>query len=266
MSMNDWKRNQWKNGTFEQAVSLGNVDGYFAGFFLGVNPDVDNTAEEQLVRWGQYTFQDPNTPVPYYISSTSASDVGLVYVMLLLDGDYNEHTVVSFTNGTTAQQVVAPDGTTEFIRGQILFNVSPDGSESVGDVFVGTEASPSGGEPADVNKVLGAYAEEQQSSQAIHTIPAGEEGLIEALVVTTNRNTQGGSADIYLNTSTDGQPRRRRAETGVQTAGSSIIDYNFKYPVRIPEKTDVWLSGTVTNNNTSLAGGFQLLRVEIDRI
>ena len=262
MGSGDWIKNTMKYGSFEQAVALNKVPGYFSGFFLGVNPVVDTALEEDLVRWGQYTFQDASTPVPFYLSSTNAGDVGLVYVALLLDGDYKEHTVVMQTNGQSGVPIVAPDGTNTFIRGQILFNVTPTGTASLGDVFVGTEAAPTGGEPANANKVLGAYATEQQSSQAVHTTPVNEEGLIEALVITTNRNTTGGSSDIYLNTRTENQPARRRAETGVQVSGSSILDYNFRYPVRIPPKTDIWLSAEVTNNNTSLAGGFQLLRID----
>jgi len=262
MSINDWNRNSKRFGGFEQAVALDRVDGYFSGFFLGVNPDADTATEEDLVRWGEYTLQDDSTGVPFYISSTSASDVGLVYVCFLLDVDYKEHIVVGVTNGTTAVQLVATDGTNEFIRGQLMFNVTSGAVKSIGDVFVGTEAAPSGGEPTNPNKVIGAYSTEQQSSQAVHTVPAGEVGLIEALVITTNRNAVGGSSDIYLNTKIFDQPARRRAETGVQVAGSSIIDYNFKYPINVSSKTDIWLSAEVTSNNTSLAGGFQLLRVK----
>lgn len=266
MAMNDWKKNQTKYGSFEQAVALNQIDGYFSGFFLGINPDVSTGVEEDLVRWGAYTFQDDSTGVPFYISSTDGSDIGLQYVCLLIDENYKEHTVVGVTNGNTGVLLVAPDGTDTFIRGNIMFNVTSGATQSIGNVFVGTEANPVGGEPANANKVLGAYSTEQQSSQAIHTVPAGEEALIEALVITTNRSTQGGSSDIYLNTKIFDQPARRRAETGVQVAGSSIIDYNFKYPIRVPEKTDVWLSGEVTNNNTALAGGFQLLRLDLNKI
>jgi hypothetical protein len=234
-------------------------------FLFGVNLDIDTGVEEDLVPWGVYTFQDPNNPVPFYISSTSISDVGLQYIALLIDRGFKQHTVVGTTDGQNAVQLVAPDGTDTFIRGNVLFNNSEGGVSSIGDVFVGVSDSPAGGEPEDSDKVLGAYSEDQQSLLGLYTIPKGSTGLLTSLVVTTDGNSSG-SSEIFLNTRTDNRPKRRRAEVGVQVSGSSSLDYNFKYPVRFSEKTDIWLSVEASNNNTALSGGFQLLVVEEDKI
>lgn len=248
-------------GNFEQAVALNKVPDYFSIFLFGRNPDIDTGLEENLVPWGVYTFQDKDNPLPMYVSSSNATDVGLTYVAVLLDGNYDEHVCVVTTNGQNPVQIVSPTGETNFIRGQIFFNVTPNGTKSVGDVFVGTESSPVGGVPNDTAKVQAAYALDQQSSSAVYTVPRGKDGLFHGVIVTTNRNSTGGASDVFLNTSENGQPVRRRFQIGVQTSGSSMLSYDLPYPVRFAEKTDIILTANVTNNNTSLAGGFQMVTV-----
>ena len=271
MSLNDKIYRDLQAGSFEQSVPLGGSPGWFSIYAFGTNPDVDTgVGEENLLKWGVYTFQ--TSASNFYISSTDAGDVGLTYVAILLDEDFRSVTVTGVTNGQNGVQIVGPGGETLFRRGQILFNVTPGGTRSVGNVFIGTEASPVGGEPADANKVLGAYTEDQQSNQAVYTIPRGRVGLLQGFAITTNRNTVGGSSDVYFNTAgnilTDGtispQAARRRAELGVQIAGNSAFLYNLPYPVALSEGADVFLSAEVTSNNTRLAGGFQVVTREID--
>lgn len=261
MALNDLISRNGVHGDFENAVALGQVRGHTSLFLFGRNDDIDNTAEEPFVAWGNYTFQA--TAQPFYVSSTNAADVGLVYVMLALDEDWNQHTCVVVTNGQNAVQVIGPNGETNFIRGNIMFNATPAGTASLGDVYLGTESAPAGGEPADPNKVLLAGSAEQQSNQAVFSVPRNNTALLKAIVVTTNRNSQGGSSDIYLNTRAVGRgPWRRRTEAGVQVAGTSVINYNLAYPVNLGAQTDITLSAAVSSNNTALAGGFQLLLVD----
>lgn len=255
-------------GDFKQATAIGSIKDFFSFYAFGMNPDLDAGPEENLVAWGTYTF--PTVAVPFYLSSTDVLDTGLTYVALLLDEDLNEVTVFGVTNGQSGVQLIGPNGETNFLRGQILFNNSPDGSFSMGDVYVGTEASPTGGEPADVNKVLCAGQLDQQTNQAIYTVPRGKTGLVQAFAVTTNRNTTAGSTDVYFNTKNNilpdgtfgGGPRRRRAELGLQTSGNSAFLYNLPFPVRVGEGSDIFLSAIASANNTRLAGGFQVFTVD----
>lgn len=261
MALNDLINRNNLHGNFENAVALGQVRGHTSLFLFGRNDDIDAGLEEPFVAWGSYTFQ--TTAQPFYISSTNAADVGLVYVVLALDAEWKQHTCIAVTNGQGGSQLIGPNGETNFIRGNIMFNVTPSGQASLGDVYLGTEVAPVGGEPADANKVLLAGAAEQQSNQAVFSVPSGQTALLKALVVTTNRNSQGGNSDIYLNTRiVGGGPWRRRTEAGVQVAGTSVIDYNLPFPVNLGQGTDIMLSASVSSNNTSLAGGFQLLLVE----
>lgn len=260
MSINDLEYRHREFGTFEQGVAFGEFPNYQSLFLFGRNPDVDTGAGmEDLVEWGTYTFQP--TAGPMYLTSTSASDVGLVYVVLALDENLLPVTCVVVSNGISGTQLVGPNGETSFLRANIMFNVSPSGTASVGDMYLGTEASPVGGVPADANKVLLAGAEEQQSNQAVFTVPATQRGLLTGIVLTTNRGSSGGNSDIFLRTRTiGGGPFRRRTEAGVQVSGSSIIQYNLPYPVYLGlPATDIVLSAETSANNTSLAGGFQLL-------
>ena len=248
-------------GNFENSVALGQAEGYQSLFLFGRNDDIDSSAEEEFVAWGDYTFQ--STAAPFYVSSTNASDVGLVYVVLALDDNWEQHICTVVTNGQNGVQLVAPTGETNFIRANIMFNSTPSETASLGDIYLGTEASPVGGEPADPNKVLLAGVNEQQSNQAVFSVPSTHTALLKSVVVTTNRNSQGGNSDIYLNTRQVGVGSwRRRTEAGVQVSGSSVIDYNLPFPVNLASKTDIKLSASVSSNNTALAGGFQLLLVD----
>lgn len=266
MNVNDLKFRNERFGGFRNAVPLGTVKGMQSLFLFGRNPDVDTGGVEDFVAWGVYQFQP--TATEFYVTSTNAADVGLVYVVLALDENLNAVTCVVTTNGLTGSQVIGPNGETQFLRANLMFNVTPTGTASVGDIYLGTEAAPVGGQPADANKVLLASQREQQSNQAVFTVPAGQTALLDALVVTTNRNSQGGNSDILLRTRTipDGQgrggPFRTRTEAGVQVSGTSVIQYNLQFPVNLGSGTDIVLSAEVSSNNTALAGGFQLLLVD----
>ncbi|QDP52407.1 MAG: hypothetical protein Unbinned96contig1001_24 [Prokaryotic dsDNA virus sp.] len=262
MSINDSFYRNERSGSFANAVALGEAEGYQSLFLFGRNPDIDSAQEEHFVAWGTYQFQP--TAGPMYLSSTNSGDVGLVYVVLALDENLLPVTCVGTTNGQGGSQLIGPEGQTDFLRANTMFNVTPAGTASVGDIYLGMESAPVGGIPSDANKVLLAGAEEQQSSQAVFTIPANATGLLSALVITTNRNSNGGNSDVYLNTRNllTGGPSRRRTEAGVQVSGSSIVQYNLEYPVNLGSGTDVSLSAEASVNNTSLAGGFQLLLVD----
>lgn len=250
-----------EHGNFENIVALGAAAGYQSLFLFGRNDDIDATAEEEFVAWGDYTFQ--STAGSFYISSTDAADVGLVYVVLALDSNWEQQICTVVTNGQNGVQLVDGNGNTDFIRANLMFNSTPSGNASLGDIYLGTEASPLGGEPINVNKVLLAGVQEQQSNQAIFSVPSNQTALLKSVVVTTNRNSQGGNSDIYLNTRQVGVgPWRRRTEAGVQVSGSSVIDYNLPFPVNLASGTDIKLSASVSSNNTALAGGFQLLLVD----
>lgn len=267
---NDLVVREHKFGNWQQAVSFGAIPDFFGIYVFGVNPDLDTGAEENLIKWGTYTFQTSATP--FYVTSSNAGDVGLTYIAVVLDEDFNELVIPVTTNGQTPVQIIGPNGETDFTRGQILFNVTPAGTASLGDVYVGTEAAPVGGVPADANIVLFAEAVDQQSNQSIYTVPRGRTGLIQAFAITTNRNSAGGNSDVFLNTKDNilpngtlgGGPKRRRAELGLQVSGSSAFLYNLPLPVRVTEGTDVWLGAVTDNNNTRLAGGFQMLTIRND--
>lgn len=238
---------------YEAAKGNDNVSSIF---LFGRNTDVDAAAEEYITDFwaGSYPFLE--NPEELYISSSSASDTNVVVVMRTLDTDWNVKDVAVQLDGHTKVQV--PGG--PFMRVLIAFNGGA--VDQIGDVYIYRDVPNNLGVPADLTQVLMKVdAVKQQSSAAIYTVPAGFTCYITSLALTVNRNAAGGSADITLNSKAHNGVRRRRADLGLQTAGSSSFNYNFDVPLVIKEKNDIFLSAQVDNNNHDLAGGFQTVIV-----
>lgn len=251
----------------EENLARGKIAGQRDLFLFGRNPSLQSGALEDFIPWGgEYQFQ--TTAGAFYASSTEAADVGIVCVALLLDENWDPATVVFQLDGTNPVQLIAPDGRSSFIRGNICFNIDPQERATQGDVYIGTDSNPSGGVQPVANRVIFFSSDEQQSNMAVHSVQRNATVLVHAIINTINRDSGTSSAtDIYLRTRNRGEgPFRRRTEAGVQTGGSSVIDYNIPIPVdvsgSIKQGTDIVLSAIAGSNNTRVGGGFLIQILE----
>ena len=226
-------------------------------YLFGRNTDVDTGAEEYLTDFWAGSYDFPNTAETFFISSSSPADTSVTIAYRCIDENWNVDDGVITLNGQTSVEV--PGGPK--LRALIAFN---GGSvDLAGDVYIYRATTVTAGVPDDLTQVvMHVDPVRQQSSAALYTVPAGHTAYIVDIAMTVNRNTTGGSADVALNTWAYNGVRRMRADLGLQTAGSSSFTKPFDYPIRITEKTDIFLSANVSSNNHDLAGGFQLLLIK----
>lgn len=245
----------------EENLARGKIEGQRDIFLFGKNPGLLQNQIEDFIPWsGLYVFQE--SPGAFYATSTNAADVGILCVALLLDENWDEATVIFALNGTNPVQLVTADGRSSFIRGNICFNIDPQERSTSGDVYVGTDPNPLSGVQPVPNRVIFFDADDQQSKMALFSVERNATVLIHAIINTTNRNSGTATAtDVYLRTKNRNEgPFRRRTEIGIQTGGTSVIDYNLPLPVDVSgvfrNGTDIVLSAISSANNTSVGGGF----------
>lgn len=249
-------------------LALGRLRGQSDIYAFGSNPNLNANTLEDLILWGGlYQFQ--TVPSELYATSTSALDVGIVCVATLLDENWGNVTVAFVLDGLNPVQLVAPDGRSLFIRGNLCFNSDPAGVATIGDVYVGTDPAPVGGIQSIPNRVSFFSSLEQQSNSAVFSVPRKTHVLLHAIIVTSNRSSgTSSSTDILLRTRNINQgPFRVRTQAGVQTGGTSIFSYNLPIPVDISGRekagTDVVLSCISSANNVAVGGGFLIQMMEI---
>lgn len=245
----------------EENLARGKILGQRDLFIFGKNPSLQTGVLGDFIPWGGlYQFQE--TASEFYASSTDPTDVGIACVALLLDENWDAVTILFQLNGTTPVQLIAPNGGSLFIRGNTCFNVDPLERATQGDVYIGTDPAPVGGIQPVPNRVIFFSSNDQQSNMGVYSVQRNASVLIHAIINTINRDSGTSSAtDIYLRTRNRGEgPFRRRTEAGVQTGGTSVIDYNIPIPVDVSgnsrQGTDIVLSAVASANNTRVGGGF----------
>tara|TARA_R110002096_G_scaffold16230_1_gene55519 strand:+ start:302 stop:1432 length:1131 start_codon:yes stop_codon:yes gene_type:complete len=238
--------------SYDAAIAEGDIQGSSGFFAFGRNNLISSGVEEFVIDFAsQYTFLLAAEPL--YISSSNAADTAVTMIIRILDTNYEQHDIVQTINGQTKTLINLPDA----LRVIFAFNVGS--VASLGDVYVYANSTVTGGIPDDTTKILAkSDIAKQQSNMANYTIPAGKKGLLRAIVITANKSNNNGAADVFLNTKSENGVKRRRAELGLQTSGSSSFSYNFEIPILLSEKTDVFLTVSSTVNDYDVAGGFQI--------
>jgi hypothetical protein len=169
----------------------------------------------------------------------NASDNGKQVVVLGLDNDFNE---VSETFTLSSTATVA--GTVSFRR-----------------VFRAYVTNGSTTNVADVNftkngtDVLRITAGKGQTLMAIYTIPAGKTGYLYKGVATAQASADG-NGNMFVRYW--GQAAFRIGHSFEVSSGGEY-DYEFSFPIRIPEKSDIDVRMTTRSNNGRYTAAFDLL-------
>jgi hypothetical protein len=233
----------------------GVAESYYASHSLmlkfGRNPDVDTGAAEDI--WeggGLYTF-DTTAQSLEIISSdandTSAGTGARTVTVIGLDANYVEKSEVATMNGATA---VALTGTWLRVH---RCSVTTAGT---GEVNAGTLTVRIAGAGA-TRLVVGIG--NGQTLMAIYTIPAGKTGYLYHYYITGNATPTAPSIDASLWTRTSAGVRNLKHQQSLQ-AGQPLT-YNYAAPLKITEKTDVWLRASSSVNNSDVCGGFDIVLV-----
>jgi hypothetical protein len=238
MSYFNWEEN------FKLNVSRGKVRGASMLHKFGAVPEVAQASTGTI--WDKNTTVYPwsafDTAGPITASIVNASDNGKQVLVFGLDADYKE-VQEEFTLSSTS--TVA--GTVSFKR-----------------VFRAFVTNGSVNNVADINftkggtDVLRITAGKAQTLMAIYTVPAGKTGYLYKGVCSAQA-TADATGNMFVRYF--GQQAFRIGHS-FEVSGGSQYDYEFSFPIQIPEKSDIDVRVTVRTNKGRYTAAFDLLLIE----
>jgi hypothetical protein len=238
MSYFNWEEN------FKLNVSRGKIRGASMIHKFGAVPEVANASTGTI--WDKNTTIYPwsafDTAGPITASIVNASDNGKQVLVFGLDADYKE-VQEEFTLSSTS--TVA--GTVSFKR-----------------VFRAFVTNGSVNNVADINftkggtDVLRITAGKAQTLMAIYTVPAGKTGYLYKGVCSAQA-TADATGNMFVRYF--GQQAFRIGHS-FEVSGGSQYDYEFSFPIQIPEKSDIDVRVTVRTNKGRYTAAFDLLLIE----
>jgi hypothetical protein len=186
-----------------------------------------------------YPWSAFDTAGPITASIANASDNGKQVIVLGLDENYEEVEEI-FTLSSTA--TVA--GAISFKRVFRAF-VTNGSDNNVGDINF-----TKGG--TDVLRITAGKA---QTLMAIYTVPAGKTGYLYKGVCSAQIGADA-TGNMFIRYF--GQQAFRIGHS-FEVSGSSKYDYEFSFPIKIPEKSDIDVRVTVRTNKGRYTAAFDLL-------
>ncbi len=205
---------------FELQVSRGQIPGHLALDIYAYNPSFTNVEETVWEGNGIYTY--PPSATQMKLASTDDTDTPTVTIWGL-DADYNfiEETVV-----ITGQTPVST--TQSFLRINFLF-VTQNSPE--GEIYLGTGTFTAG-----VPENLYGYINgDNVSLSSVYTVPAGYTLYLDRGTISVTSDPEA-IINSRLMVRPFGQVFRTAA---VVNSINAFLEFNWQYPIQIPEKTDI---------------------------
>jgi hypothetical protein len=238
MSYFNWEEN------FKLNVARGKVRGASMIHKFGAVPEVAQASTGTV--WDKNTTLYPwsafDTAGVITASIANASDNDKQVLVQGLDANYEEVEEIFILSSTAT---VA--GTVSFKRVFRAF-VTNGSTNNVGDVNF-----TKGG--TDVLRILAGKA---QTLMAIYTVPAGKTGYLYRGVCTAQADADA-TGDMFVRYF--GQQAFRIGHS-FEVSGGSEYDYEFSFPIRIPEKSDIDVRVTVRTNKGRYTAAFDILLLE----
>jgi len=172
----------------------------------------------------------------------NAADNGKVVTVFGLDANYNEVSDI-FTLSSAA----TVSGTTQFIR--VFRAFISTGITNVGNVTFTKSGSD----------VLRITATKGQTLMAIYTVPAGKTGYLYKGVCTAQASADA-TANMFIRYF--GQDAFRIGHSFEVAGVGGLYEYNFSFPIQIPEKSDIDVRITTRTNNGRYTAAFDLLLLD----
>lgn len=241
-------------------VARGLINGHKQMYKFGFNGALAADTEETV--WdGSNTYVYPSSAAVMYVSSSSTADddgsTGATEIKVEgLDENYNEVSETVTMDGRT--QVAT---TTEFLRVHRAFVTAVgSGGTAAGDIYVGTTGATNGVPTGDY------YAKitqgENQTLQAVFTVPAGKTLYIDDASFSTGLSTGNKIVVFRLKKSVDGEDvMRTQLKKNVQE-GTHTEHYSV--PLAFAEKTDIEVTATSDVANAEASATFQGMLIDND--
>ena len=219
---------------FELQVARGQIPGHLAVDVYAYNPAFINVEETVWENGGIYSY--PATAQQMKVASSDDGDTSTVEVWGL-DADYN------FIQETVAIDGQTPVTTTQsFLRINYLF-VTQD--SPVGQIRVGT-GTVTNGVPENV---YGYINGDNVSLSSVYTVPAGYTLYLDRGTISVTSDPAA-TINARLMVRPFGQVFRTAA---LINAINAYLEFNWDYPIRVPEKTDVEARVRCLKNQTNSA-------------
>jgi hypothetical protein len=240
---------------FTLQVARGQIAGHRSVIVFGFNPDVDTVESTVWPHAG--LMPHPATAGQLSVSSTNANDTaagtGARTVLIQgLDTNYEEISEVVTLNGQTAVTT-----TQSFLRINYAAVASAGSLKSAaGDIYFGA-GTVTLGVPATVYNLI--KYNYNNTLTGHYTVPAGHTAFVVQGLFSSGQPS--GSSQVQGRLLTTGANDIRHT-AAITTLNNGVADYAFKYPVPIPEKTDIEATAVGSANNNACSSMFILVLVK----
>tara|TARA_A100000172_G_scaffold20591_1_gene11697 strand:- start:87 stop:839 length:753 start_codon:yes stop_codon:yes gene_type:complete len=229
---------------FYLQVSRGQILEHETVFKFGFNPDVNGTEETIWDVGGIYAY--PGSAVAMTVTTdagTPANDNGVKVIVFGLDEDYNEvNQEVTLAGAGTATT------TQTFLR---VFRAYVSGSQApTGNLNI------TNGGTTYARITVG----ENQTLMAMWTVPAGYTGFLDHVNIATGTTNANQYVTAQIVQRTQGGVFRVMMK---QTLGSGgIADFLLRYPILVPEKTDLEVRAVSSGANNLISSNFSIVYIK----
>ena len=237
---------------FELQVSRGQIPGHSFVHKFGYNPAIGTSQETIWSQGGIYVY--PTIASTMYISSSSTADTATgtgarTATVSGLDADFREISATVSLNGQTGVQL---NGALNWYRvNRVIVNTAGSGGQNAGVLYVGTEATPSGGVPT--NKYATVAVGDNQTLMCLWTVPAGYTAYLHQKDVSSSSSAGKFSIFSLLSRPKDGV---LNIKDRVLLANNSTA-ISYWNPIVFSECTDIEVraqadssGGTITSSST----------------
>lgn len=232
------------NEAFKLNVSRGKVRGATPVHKFGAVPEMSQNTTGTA--WDKndtvYPWSSFSSAGVIVAQTANASDDGKKVTVLGLDSDYNETSEV-FTLSSSGTVT----GSVNFIRVYRAFI-------SEGDNNVGTITFQKGG-----TDVLLITAGKGQTLMAIYTVPAGYTGYLYQGTASAESGADA-TGDMFVRYF--GQSAFRIGHSFEVAGAGGEYNYQFSFPIQIPEKSDIDVRFSTRTNNGRYTASFDILLVQ----
>ena len=229
---------------FSLQVARGQILEHETVFKFGFNPDVNGTEETIWDVGGIYAY--PGSAVAMTVTTdagTPANDNGVKVIVFGLDENYNEvNQEVTLAGAGTATT------TQTFLR---VFRAYVSGSQApTGNLNI------TNGGTTYARITVG----ENQTLMAMWTVPAGYTGFLDHVNIATGTTNANQYVTAQIVQRTQGGVFRVMMK---QTLGSGgIADFLLRYPILVPEKTDLEVRAVSSGANNLISSNFSIVYIK----
>jgi len=241
---------------FELQVARGQITGHTSIQKFGYSSVIDGTVYPIWNVAANRTYLTTAAVMKVSSSSTDDTSAGTGARTVLVEGLDQNYVAISETvtlNGQTAVNT-----TKSYLRVQhITVLTAGSGGVNAGTIYVGTGALVSG-VPAVIHELAPAGFNTELSG--VYTVPAGYTAYMYQGGMSSQSNGNN-FITATLRFSNQGSPWQTPAVT-VFTA--DLVEYNFTYPLALPEKTDVEACATVSAGTSVATSFFYIVLIKND--